>query len=112
MKIDFTRVKINTTIPVKDADALRDALGRAGAGKIGDYSFCSFSVKGKGRFKPNKDADPYIGKPGELEVVDEEQVEIVCGRDIAKSVIEALRSAHPYEEPVIDITPLIDEDSL
>ncbi|HEU5187176.1 MAG TPA: hypothetical protein VFT87_01590, partial [Candidatus Saccharimonadales bacterium] len=72
--MNFTRVKITTTIPPKNADTLREALGRAGAGVIGEYSFCSFSVLGKGRFKASENADPHIGKPGEFEVVEEEQI--------------------------------------
>ena len=110
--MNFKRVKITTTIPPKDADALREALGKAGAGVIGDYSFCSFSLLGKGRFKASENADPHIGKPGEFEIVEEEQVEVTCDRDKAKQVIAALKQAHPYEEPIIEITPLLSEEDL
>lgn len=107
--MDFKRVKISTTVPLENADQLRNALGEAGAGKIGEYSFCSFSVIGRGRFKPNENANPHIGEANKLEVVEEEQIEVVCDRAIAKQVIAALKTAHPYEEVIIDITPLIDE---
>ena len=110
--MDFKRVKISTTVPVENADQLRHALGEAGAGKVGDYSFCSFSVTGKGRFMPNEDADPHIGEANKLEVVEEEQIEVVCDRVDAKQVIVALKEAHPYEEVIIEITPLIDEEML
>ena len=110
--MNFTRVKITTTIPPKDADTLREALGKAGAGVVGEYSFCSFSVLGKGRFKASENADPHIGSPGEFEVVEEEQVEVTCGRDKAKQVIAALKQAHPYEEPIIEIAPLLTEENL
>lgn len=110
--MDFKRVKISTTVPVEDADQLREALGRAGAGTIGEYSFCSFSMTGKGRFIPSENAHPHIGHPHKLEIVDEEQVEVVCDRAHAKQVIAALKSAHPYEEVIIDIVPLIDEEAL
>lgn len=110
--MNFTRVKITTTIPPEDADALREALGKAGAGKIGEYSFCSFSILGKGRFKASENADPHVGKPGEFKIVEEEQVEVTCDRDKAKHVIAALKQAHPYEEPIIKITPLISEEEL
>ena len=110
--MDFKRVKISTTVPLKNADELRRALGEAGAGTIGEYSFCSFSVTGKGRFMPNDEANPYIGQANTLETVEEEQIEVVCNRRIAKRVIAALKSAHPYEEVIIDITPLIDEDQI
>ena len=110
--MDFKRVKISTTVPVENADQLRHALGEAGAGKVGDSSFCSFSVTGKGRFMPNEDADPHIGEANKLEVVEEEQIEVVCDRVDAKQVIVALKEAHPYEEVIIEITPLIDEEML
>lgn len=110
--MDFTRVKINTTVPHTHADIVRDALGKAGAGQIGEYSFCSFSVKGQGRFVPSDAAKPHIGEANKMEVVDEEHIEVVCNRSIAKQVIEALRQAHPYEEVVVDIVPLIEESQL
>jgi hypothetical protein len=110
--MNFKRVKISTTVPIENADQLRDALGKAGAGNIGEYSFCSFSVTGKGRFMPSENANPHIGEANKLETVEEEQVEVACDRTIAKHVIAALKSAHPYEEVIIDITPLIDEEML
>lgn len=110
--MNFKRVKISTTVPVKDADRLRKALGEAGAGKMGAYSFCSFSVTGTGRFKPAEGAHPYIGEVNKLEAVEEEQVEVVCGRNVAKQVITALRAAHPYEEVIVEIIPLLEEEML
>lgn len=110
--MDFNRVKITTTVPLENADAVREALGKAGAGIIGNYSFCSFSVVGTGYFMPNDQANPHIGKANQLESVQEERLEVVCDRSIAKQVIIALRSAHPYEEVIVDITSLIDEKDL
>jgi len=112
MEMDFKRVKISTTVPISNADAVREALGKAGAGKIGEYSFCSYSVVGKGRFMPSEDANPHIGEASKLEVIEEEQVEVVCDRGVATQVIVALKKAHPYEEVIIDITPLVDEHQL
>jgi len=110
--MDFRRVKISTTVPLENADQLREALGKAGAGQVGEYSFCSFSVTGKGRFKPNENANPHIGEVNKLEVVEEEQIEVICDRANAKQTIAALKAAHPYEEVIIEITPLIDEEML
>lgn len=110
--MDFKQVKISTTVPLENADQLRDALGKAGAGKVGEYSYCSFSVTGKGRFKPSEDANPHIGEANKLEEVEEEQIEVVCDRTIAKQVIDALKTAHPYEEVIVEVTPLIDESML
>ncbi len=110
--MDFRRVKISTTVPQANAEQLRQALGQAGAGQIGEYSFCSFSVTGKGRFMPTDNAHPHIGQANQLETVEEEQIEVVCSRDIARHVVDTLKQAHPYEEVIIDILPLIDKEAL
>jgi len=110
--MDFTKVKIVTFVPIENADAIRKALGDAGAGRIGEYSFCSYSVVGKGRFLPSENTDPHIGAAGVLEAVEEERIEVVCDRSNAKRVIEAMKEAHPYEEVAFDIYPLVDEAQL
>lgn len=110
--MDYTKVKIVTFVPAENADAIRQALGAAGAGKIGEYSFCSYSVIGKGRFTPSENANPYIGAAGQPEVVDEERIEVECDKANAKAAIEAMKQAHPYEEVAFDVYPLLDESSL
>lgn len=105
-------VKIVTFVPLSHADAVRDALGNAGAGQIGEYSFCSFTSIGKGRFVPSEAAKPHIGAPGKPEIADEERIEVVCDKKHAKAVISAMRAAHPYEEVAFDIYPLLDEAEL
>jgi hypothetical protein len=110
--MDYRRVKIRTTVPLQDADTMRQALGEAGAGRVGEYTFCSFSARGVGRFMPTENAHPHIGEANKLEAVEEEEIQVICDRAIAKHVIAALKAAHPYEEPIIDIVPLIDEDQL
>lgn len=91
---------------------MRQAIGDAGGGKIGNYSHCSFSSKGIGRYKPLEGAHPAIGEVGKFEEVEEEQVEFVCERSQAKAVIEALKKVHPYEEVAMDIYSLVSEDEL
>lgn len=108
----MTNVKIVTFVPIADADKIREAIGSAGAGQIGEYSFCSYSVIGKGRFVPSGEANPHIGTANKLEAVEEERIEVVCERTKAKAVIEAMRQAHPYEEVAFDIYPLISEEEL
>jgi hypothetical protein len=110
--MDFTKVKIVTFVPFSDANKLRKALGDAGAGKIGEYSYCSYSVTGVGRFTPSINAHPHIGSTTKPEEVEEERIEVVCDRSNAKRVIAAMRQAHPYEEVAFDIYPLVDEASL
>jgi len=85
--------------PVSHVDAVRDAAARAGAGAIGDYRACSFSVTGEGRFEPLAGAQPHIGAVGRPEVVQEQRIEVVCPRRDAVRALDAMLAAHPYEEP-------------
>lgn len=110
MNININRVKIYVTIPVENISEVRNAVCEAGAGIIGDYTYCTSSTKSVGTFIPNDNANPYIGKKNNLEFVREEKLEFVCDIDKVKSVISKLRKIHPYEEPAIDIVPLIDEN--
>ena len=98
--------KIVVFVPVSHADAMREAIGRAGGGKLGNYSHCSFSVRGVGRFRPEKGAQPAIGRVGKLEEVEEERIEITCDTPLVRDVVAAIVSAHPYEEPALDVWPL------
>jgi hypothetical protein len=100
-------VKIVVFVPEENADDVRQALGKAGAGKIGNYTFCSYSIKGVGRFKPNTEANPHIGEPGKLEAVSEERIEVACEKYQVKDIIEVIKKVHPYEEVVIDIYPML-----
>jgi hypothetical protein len=98
--------KIVVFVPVTHGDRLRQAMGEAGAGIIGNYSHCSFTTRGIGRFRPNSGANPSIGEVGRLEAVDEERIETACPEEKLKSVLAAMRRVHPYEEPAIDVYPL------
>lgn len=110
MNININRVKIIVTIPLESVEEVRNAICEAGAGVIGNYTHCSMSTKCIGTFKPSDEANPYIGEKNNLKFVDEEKLEVVCDVKKVKEVILILRKVHPYEEPAIDIIPLIDED--
>lgn len=99
-------VKIVVTVPESHADAVREAMGKAGAGKIGDYTYCSFSSKGVGRFKPEEGAHPNIGEVGKFESVQEEKIETICDREKLSDMIKAIKEVHPYEEVSLDVWPL------
>ncbi|MBI4050458.1 MAG: hypothetical protein HY396_00580 [Candidatus Doudnabacteria bacterium] len=101
------RYKLVMFVPVKDADKIRRVLGEAGAGHIGNYDYASFSVRGVGRFRPLAGAKPAIGEVGKLEEVEEERIETVVSEEDLDWVLEQVRKGHPYEEPVIDIHPLL-----
>ncbi len=100
------RYKIVVYVPEADAHKLREAMGNAGAGMIGNYSHCTFTVKGIGRFKPNEKANPTIGQAGKLEEVAEDRIETVCEEDKLKEVLKAIKDTHPYEEPATDVYPI------
>ncbi len=98
--------KLVVTVPVAAADKVRQAIGEADGGKVGNYSFCSWSVRGTGRFLPGEGAHPAIGEVGKPEEVEEECIEVNCADELVADVVSAIRRTHPYEEPAIDIYPL------
>ena len=100
--------KIVVTVPTANADTLRSEMAKAGGGKVGLYTNCSFSSKGIGRFMAGEGAHPAIGDVGVLEEVEEDKVEINCSKEVVGNVIAAIKRIHPYETPVIDIYPLED----
>ncbi len=97
--------KIIVMVPVEAADKVRSAMAKAGSGKQGDYESCSFSSRGVGRFRPLTGANPTVGEINKLEEVEEEIIQTICHKDLIEKVITAIKSAHPYEEPAIDILP-------
>jgi dinuclear metal center YbgI/SA1388 family protein len=100
--------KLVAFAPVDAAERVRAAITDAGAGAIGAYDSCTFTAAGQGRFRPLEGADPAIGGVGELEVVEEVRIESVYPRPLRRLVVEALRAAHPYEEPAFDLIELAD----
>ncbi|MDY6825168.1 MAG: Nif3-like dinuclear metal center hexameric protein [Thermodesulfobacteriota bacterium] len=99
-------VKLAVFVPVEHEESIMAALEKTPAGTFGEYSACSFAVRGTGRFKPSAHASPFIGKAGEVSRVDEVRVEtIVDSRDV-HAVVDSLKAAHPYETMAYDIFPL------
>ncbi|MDR6414247.1 hypothetical protein [Pseudarthrobacter sulfonivorans] len=95
-------------VPDTHYEALLSAIGDAGAGRIGNYSHCSFVVPGTGRFTPLPGAEPFIGAVGAGEQVPEIRVECVVEEEMLDAVVLALRAAHPYEEPAFMTWPVDD----
>lgn len=111
MKLDINQVKIFVTIPTKNLAEVREAICQTNAGVIGNYTHCTYSVNGVGTFKPNSSANPHIGSANKLEFVEEAKLEIICNVEDVKQLLVVLREVHPYEEPAIDIVPLINESN-
>jgi len=101
------RVKIVTFLPGEKVDDLRAALASAGAGMMGKYEVCSFTTSGTGTFYGAPDSHPAVGEAGRLERVNEVRLEMVCSEKALPLAITMLRQFHPYEEPPVDIFPLL-----
>lgn len=106
------QVMIVVGAPVEYGDKLLDAISSAGGGIIGEYTHCGFTSLGYGRFKPSESANPHIGDKEAINKQEEIRVESFCDRAVARAVVDAIREAHPYEEPVIYVIPLLDLDTL
>lgn len=104
-------LKLVTFVPESDLAAVREAVTAAGAGRIGDYTACSFSMAGTGTFVPGATTDPYTGAKGRLNEEPERRFETVLPKALADRVVAALRAAHPYEEPAHDLMPLLNRDA-
>jgi dinuclear metal center YbgI/SA1388 family protein len=103
--------KLVTFVPHADAGRVLDALAAAGAGRIGAYERCAWTSPGTGTFRPTEGASPTIGSVGAVEEVPETRLEVVVPRRLRRSVVEALRVSHPYEEPAFDVYELAAGDS-
>ena len=108
----MSRLMIVFTVPETHLHPVLHAIAEAGAGIIGEYTHCSFTAAGTGRFKPSATANPTLGQRERINEEPELRVETFCDRNRAKAVISALRSAHPYEEPVYYLIPLVDVGEL
>ncbi|SHJ79615.1 Nif3-like dinuclear metal center hexameric protein [Desulfofundulus thermosubterraneus] len=102
-------LKLVVFVPLGHVDAVRSAIGAAGAGWIGNYSDCTFGVEGTGTFRPLEGTNPYIGRQGRLEQVREVRLETIVPRRLVERVVRAMLEAHPYEEVAYDLYPLANQ---
>lgn len=100
-------LKLIYYVPESHLELTKGAVFLAGAGGIGNYEHCAWQVLGTGQFKPVKGAVPFIGKLDQLEKIPEWRVEMILPEDKAKQVAAALKSSHPYEEPVFEFIQLL-----
>ena len=99
-------LKLVTFVPEAYADLVRTALFNAGAGHIGNYDSSSFNLHGEGTFRANEGCHPFCGEIGELHTEPEVRIETVLPAFRKASVLRALLSVHPFEEPAYDFYPL------
>lgn len=98
--------KIVFFVPETHKEAVKQALFDAGAGRIGNYDSCAWETLGTGQFRAMQGANPFLGKIEQIEHVDEYRVELVCDAARIKDAIQAMKAAHPYEEPAYDVVKL------
>lgn len=99
-------MKLVVFVPQSHLDPVREAICQAGAGQIGDYDYCTFSTQGEGTFRGGEASKPFLGVAGQKEKVSEYRLETVFPRGLEDSVLEAMFSAHPYEEVAYDLYEL------
>jgi dinuclear metal center YbgI/SA1388 family protein len=99
-------LKLVSFAPVADAPKVLESLHDAGAGQIGNYDRCSFSVEGDGTFRPNDKANPYIGSANAIETMREQRFEVIFPAYLQTKVLNALKNAHPYEEVAYYVSAL------
>ncbi len=98
--------KLAVFVPAENAEKLKDALFAAGAGNIGNYSECSFTAIGNGSFTPGEAANPFTGKIGRREIVEEVKIEVIFPAWLQNKITNAMKENHPYEEVAHDIYSL------
>ncbi|QDO93746.1 Nif3-like dinuclear metal center hexameric protein [Formosa sediminum] len=98
--------KLTTYVPRSEASKLREALFAAGAGQIGNYSDCSFNIEGTGTFNPNQNANPSIGKIGEIHTEAETLIAVTFPKHLEGKILKALFTTHSYEEVAYEVTTL------
>lgn len=100
--------KLSFFVPQSHVDQVKNAVFAAGAGRIGAYDRCSWQVLGQGQFRPLDGSQPFIGRAGEIEQVQEWKVELVVADEVIAGVVVALKQSHPYETPAYEVWPLAD----
>lgn len=105
----YDACKIIVFVPQSDAERVSDAMIQAGAGGVGNYDAVSFRSQGEGRFTPQNDAHPAIGERDCPQSVPEIKIEMIASSQNVSAVLRAIKNAHPYEEPAIDVFKLQNE---
>jgi len=106
--MDKAHYQIVFYVPIDHCEVVKNALFRAGAGKLGHYQECAWQTLGQGQFRPMKNSQPFIGEKGQLEMLDEYKVEMICSSENIRKAIDALKHSHPYEEPAYFVVKMDD----
>jgi hypothetical protein len=101
--------KIEIFAPKESVDKILAAIARAGAGRFDNYDHCASTMPVTGYWRPHQGAKPFIGREGEISSEQEVKIEVNCKHEHIPEVLRAIYENHPYEEPVVNILPLMNE---
>ncbi|MBW5398110.1 cytochrome C biogenesis protein [Brachyspira pilosicoli] len=107
--MDFKKVKIEVYIPEEYRDKLRGALNNIGVLGVGNYDNVMSVTKVTGYWRPLKNANPFDGEINKLSEASEDKIEFDTDIKNVENAIKVIKKVHPYEEPVINIIPLIND---
>ena len=99
-------------VPESHAAAVKRSVFEAGAGRFRNYDSCSWETSGTGQFRPLEGSNPFLGSEGDVEVVSELRIEVICPDEVVRASVDALLDAHPYEEPAYEIHRIWTADDL
>ncbi len=103
-------LKVVVFVPHAQLEQVRQAMFKAGAGKLGEYDSCSFNLEGSGTFRGGEGSQPFAGEAGVFHQEAETRLEIIVHAELSSRVISSMLAAHPYEEVAYDIYPLENKD--
>lgn len=106
---DIKVVKIEVYLPAENLDEMRIALNNAKAGVVGNYDNVFAITQVTGHWRPLEGANPYLGQTGKLETAPEIKMEVDCDIQYVQDALQAIRKAHPYEEPLIRVIPILNQ---
>ena len=99
--------KIEIFIPESHLEILQEVLRNCDAGHIGNYDSCMSYSPVIGTWRPLDGSNPYTGSIGSISTEEEIKAEVTCRVSETGKIIAAVKAVHPYEEPVINVIPLL-----
>lgn len=107
--MNIKEVKLEIYTPEEFVEKLRDALADIDVCRIGRYSHVVSYQNTKGFWKPLEGSNPYNGEKGEICSDCEIKMEVRCPVGKVREAVQIIKKIHPYEEPVINVIPLLNE---
>lgn len=100
--------RLSYHVPESHLDFTKQTIFDAGGGRAGNYDQCCWQVKGEGQFRPLSGSNPFVGRSGEVERIEEYLVEMLCDDVCVADAVAALKTAHPYEQPSYCVVRLVE----